>query len=241
MAVNVSPRQLDDDALPGRVRAALREHGLEPASLVLELAESVRLEEDGDALARLRELKALGVGIALDARAAMGWSSGRRAAGPPRLGELPVDTLKLDRSFAAGLGAQPEAGGIVTAVLGLARSLGLDVVAEGIEDEEAAETLAALGCETGQGHAFSPAAPAGVVGELLARGCRGSPARDARGRPARGRGRRGRGCGGGSRVRRRAITRSPPAARRGRAGPRRPRAPSRARPPSPPPSPGSRA
>ncbi|MET0687209.1 MAG: EAL domain-containing protein [Solirubrobacteraceae bacterium] len=186
VSVNLSPRQLDDEALVMRVADVLAEHGLDPAALVLEVTETVLLADDGAALARLRALKALGVGIALDARVALDGSlmsltntrPGDEAAGRGRgtgwsslssLGSLPVDALKLDRSFIRRMGEQPQARRIVTAVLGLARSMGLEVVAEGIEDEERAETLAALGCEIGQGHVFSPAVPAIAMETLLAR------------------------------------------------------------------------
>ena len=163
VSVNLSPRQLDDEALVMRVADVLAEHGLDASALVLEVTETVLLADDGDALDRLHALKALGVGIALD-DFGTGWSS------LSSLGSLPVDALKLDRSFVRQMGEQPQARRIVTAVLGLARSMGLEVVAEGIEDEECAETLAALGCETGQGHAFSPAVPAIAVETLPGEG-----------------------------------------------------------------------
>jgi EAL domain-containing protein (putative c-di-GMP-specific phosphodiesterase class I) len=186
VSVNLSPRQLDDEALVMRVADVLAEHALDPAALVLEVTETVLLADDRAALARLQALKALGVGIALDARVALDGSlmsltntrPGDEAAGRgggtgwsslSSLGSLPVDALKLDRSFVRQMGEQPQARRIVTAVLGLARSMGLGVVAEGVEDEERAETLAALGCEIGQGHMFSPAVPAIAMETLLAR------------------------------------------------------------------------
>ena len=165
VSVNLSPRQLDDEALVLRVADVLAEHDLAPSSLVLEVTETVLLAGDGEALARLRALKALGVGIALDARAALNGSLSSLST----LGDLPVDALNLDRSFVAQMDIQPQARRIVTAVLGLARSMDLGVVAQGIEDDEAAGTLAALGCATGQGHAFSPAVPAIAMETLLAR------------------------------------------------------------------------
>jgi CheY-like chemotaxis protein len=110
------------------------------------------------ALGALREL---GVAVAIDARSAIACATGAQP-------ELAVDIVKLDRRFVGRMDEDPSARGIVDAVLGLARSLGAKVVAEGIEDDAQARALAELGCELGQGFAFAPASPATVVESLLA-------------------------------------------------------------------------
>jgi len=164
LSVNLSPRQLEDDALVSLVASALCERGLEASRLCVEVTESALRDDGGSKAARLRALKNLGVRIAIDARVALAWSTGAGTAGP-----VPVDALKLDRRFVGRMDVEPQARRLVTAVLGLARSMGVQTVAEGIEDAEQARELAELGCELGQGHAFAPAAPAIAVEPLLAR------------------------------------------------------------------------
>jgi diguanylate cyclase (GGDEF)-like protein len=155
LAVNLSPRQLDDEQLVPVVVAALREHGVAPERLCVEIGETAGAPP---ALAALRER---GVAVAIDARSAIACATGAQP-------ELAVDVVKLDRRFVGRMDEDPSARGIVDAVLGLARSLGAKVVAEGIEDDAQARALAELGCELGQGFAFAPASPAAVVETLLA-------------------------------------------------------------------------
>jgi diguanylate cyclase (GGDEF)-like protein len=156
LAINLSPRQLDDEHLVPRVVSALCEHGLEPGRLCVEIGEGE------DTPATLHALHDLGVRIAIDARRALAWATGARP-------ELPVDVVKLDRRFVARMDVEPQARRIVDAVLGLARSLGAEVVAEGLEDDVQARELAELGCALGQGHAFAPASPAIAMEALLVR------------------------------------------------------------------------
>jgi diguanylate cyclase (GGDEF)-like protein len=173
VAVNLSPRQLEDDQLVPLVAAALAEHGLAPARLCVEIGESAPAE----ATPRLRALADLGVRIAVDARLALAWATGSATlqsdgAGPSplaRMGAFPVHALKLDRRFVGRMDTEPQARRIVNAVLGLARSIGVEAVAEGIEDPAVARALAELGCPLGQGHAFAAAAPALAIEPLLAR------------------------------------------------------------------------
>ena len=115
--------------------------------------------------------------IAVDARLALAWATGSATlqsdgAGPSplaRMGAFPVHVLKLDRRFVGRMDTEPQARRIVNAVLGLARSIGVEAVAEGIEDPAVARALAELGCPLGQGHAFAAAAPALAIEPLLAR------------------------------------------------------------------------
>ena len=160
MAVNASPRELADDGFVARVAAELVEHDLPPAALCLEVPESV-LRDGGDVPDRLRALRALGVRVAVDDFGA-GWSS---LSG---LSPFPADALKIDRGVVAGMAADPQARHVVAAVVGLARSLGLQPIAAGVETQEIARALAALGVEVAQGHAFSAACSAPAVEALLA-------------------------------------------------------------------------
>ncbi|MGI8779529.1 MAG: EAL domain-containing protein [Solirubrobacteraceae bacterium] len=172
LAVNLSPRQLDDDQLVPMVAAALCEHGLAPSRLCVEIGEGALPGEDGTASERLRALSDLGVRIAIDARLALAWATGAATLAGASLadrGDVPVDVLKLDRRFVARMDVEPQARRIVNAVLGLARSMNVQAVAEGIEDPEQARELAELGCELGQGHAFAAATPAIGVEALLVR------------------------------------------------------------------------
>jgi diguanylate cyclase (GGDEF)-like protein len=163
LAINLSPRELDDPTLPTRVSAALAAHGLEPECLMFEIDEAALAEAGGVAAQRLEALKALGTKVAIDARLALAWATGALA-----LDHVAVDALKLDRRFVAQMGTDPQARRMVTAVLGMASSLGLQAIAEGIEDEGQARELAALGCELGQGHAFAPASTPSAIAALLA-------------------------------------------------------------------------
>ena len=151
VAVNISARQLVEDAsddgadIATRILGLLREAGLPPSRLALELTESVLLDTGDEVRARLDTLADAGVSIGID-DFGTGWSS------LSYLTQLPVSFLKVDRSFVAGLGSDKERTAIVVAVLGLGTALGLSVVAEGIETTEQAQALAGLGCSLGQGY-----------------------------------------------------------------------------------------
>jgi diguanylate cyclase (GGDEF)-like protein/PAS domain S-box-containing protein len=160
MSVNLSPRQLADPALPRDVAAVLAETGLAPGALRLELTESV-LAGDVDAVAAtLGELKRVGVSIAID-DFGIGYSS------LAYLHRFPLDALKVDRSFVAALGEGPGEE-IVRAIVSLARGLGLEAVAEGVETAEQRDRLAALGCPCAQGFLFARPLPADAAEALLA-------------------------------------------------------------------------
>ncbi|RKQ92289.1 PAS domain S-box-containing protein/diguanylate cyclase (GGDEF)-like protein [Solirubrobacter pauli] len=141
MNVNLSAKQLQDPELVYDVRAAIE--GIDPRRLTLELTESIVMEDTGHAVAQLTALKALGVRLALD-----DFGTGYSSLG--YLSRLPVDVLKLDRTFLAC--DEPN---LIAAVVGLGQALALDVVAEGIEEEEQWRTLRELGCHYGQGFLFS--------------------------------------------------------------------------------------
>ena len=146
MAVNISARQLGSPDLVDQVRRALRTTGLEPRSLVLELTESVLMLDTDATVARLERLRTLGIRIAI-ADIGAGYSS------LSYLRHLPLDILKIDRSFVDNLDASNTE--FVSTILRLSRSLGLSVVAEGIETDTELEVLTALGCELGQGFLYA--------------------------------------------------------------------------------------
>jgi EAL domain-containing protein (putative c-di-GMP-specific phosphodiesterase class I) len=161
--VNLSPRQFADPDLVALVTDVLRTTGLAPHRLCLEITETAVVEDVGAAVDLLRRLRAVGVKVAID-DFGVGYSS------LASLRHLPVDVLKLDRSFVERLGDGDAAdAAIVVAVVNLARSLGLTVVGEGVETVEQRRELRALGCTTAQGYLFARPLPAGDMTALLAR------------------------------------------------------------------------
>lgn len=168
VSVNLSARQLAQPELVERVETALAAHALAPARLRLEITEGAVLEQSERATAALERLKALGVGIDLD-------DFGTGYSSLSYLHRLPIDRVKIDRSFVASMHEQTDSLEIVRAIVGLSRSLGLEVVAEGIEREEQVATLRELGCGLAQGFHFSRPVAAREAAALLARPG-GSPA-----------------------------------------------------------------
>ncbi len=152
VAVNVSARQLADDAFVDTVRDALRASGLPAEQLVLEVTESLLAEDLPTVCERLQELRTLGVRIAID-DFGTGWSSLSYLRG------LPADIVKIDRSFITDLGRNTAATALVATIVELARSLSLDVVAEGVETTEQRDELSRLGCGYAQGWLFGRPVP----------------------------------------------------------------------------------
>ncbi len=160
MAVNISPIQLQRDRIPPLVSAALEAHGLSGDRLKLELTESALIADPDKNAETLRALKATGATIAMD-------DFGTGYSNLAYLQRLPIDILKIDRSFVAGMMADRDKIAIVRAILNLATTLGMATVAEGIESHDVGQTLAALGCTYGQGYAFSHPVPADQAYALL--------------------------------------------------------------------------
>ncbi|HEY3021441.1 MAG TPA: EAL domain-containing protein [Solirubrobacteraceae bacterium] len=161
MSVNVSPRQLGAPDFVAVVAQALEETGLAPERLCLEITESAVLADADAALLMLRELKALGLRLAID-------DFGVGHASLRHLRQLlPVDTLKIDKSFVDGILSDEEDSAIVEAVVRLAHSLGLEAVAEGVEHPQQAERLSGMDCQAAQGYHFARPLPAGEIGRLL--------------------------------------------------------------------------
>jgi diguanylate cyclase (GGDEF)-like protein/PAS domain S-box-containing protein len=147
MSINLSVKQLQHSDIVSDVRDALEQSGLEPGALTLEITESVMIADTDLAVERLKELKALGVRLAMD-------DFGTGYSSLSYLSRLPVDILKMDRSFLRP-GASVAESELATAVVGLGKTLNLEVVAEGIELEEQWHSLRDLECELGQGFYFA--------------------------------------------------------------------------------------
>jgi diguanylate cyclase (GGDEF)-like protein len=145
MSVNLSARQLRHDGIVDTVRAILQETGLRPRSLVLELTESMLMEPKGVTGRTIRELAELGVSLAID-------DFGTGYSSLSYLKNFPVTTLKIDRTFIAGITTDPDDSAITTAIIALARAMELDVVAEGVETEAQADFLRDKGCHKIQGY-----------------------------------------------------------------------------------------
>ncbi len=161
--MNLSPRTFQQPDLLSHVKSVLAETGLPPCSLVLEITETLAMQNAEATLAVLRGLKELGVSIAID-------DFGTGYSSLSYLTTFPIDTLKVDRSFVHNLGQGHGGEEVAAAVIALAVSLGIDVVAEGVEKEEQERWLEGLGCERFQGYHFSPPLPAGECRDLLIRG-----------------------------------------------------------------------
>ncbi|MDO9338156.1 MAG: EAL domain-containing protein [Caulobacter sp.] len=157
IAVNLSPLQLNNPALPALVHEVLINTGLSPARLELEITESALFKDYQRALDNLRRLKALGVRIAMD-------DFGTGFSSLSTLQSFPFDKIKVDKSFVENIHRDERATVIVKAVLGLGRSLNIPVVAEGVETEEQREFLRGEECAELQGYAIGRPAPAETLG-----------------------------------------------------------------------------
>jgi diguanylate cyclase (GGDEF) domain len=164
VSVNVSCRQFVKDGLVEHVAAVLAETGLDPTCLKLEITESVLMHDANHTARELTRLKALGVKIAID-------DFGTGYSSLAYLRQLPIDHLKIDRSFISGQGNDGESQEIVRSIIALARSLGLSVVAEGVEREEQLERLRLADCDEAQGFMFSRPVDTEAAARLLRERC----------------------------------------------------------------------
>ena len=163
LAVNVSAQQFRSAGFVEAVGRALRSAELEPACLELELTESVLVENREEAADILKRLKALGVQIAVD-------DFGTGYSSLSYLSRLPIDCLKVDRSFVSRVHERGHDAAITQAVISLAHSLAVRVIAEGVETVEQLEFLRMHRCDQGQGYLFSPAVDPEAMAKLLAAG-----------------------------------------------------------------------
>jgi EAL domain-containing protein (putative c-di-GMP-specific phosphodiesterase class I) len=149
--------------LAASIEEILSRTGLDPVHLRLEITESVLVEETATAIGTLEALSEIGVGLVLD-------DFGTGYSSLAYLNRFPFDALKIDRSFVDALGVEQERTAIVEAIIGMARALSLDVIAEGVENEAQLSELSRLGCDYAQGHLFSRALPAEKISTLLSEG-----------------------------------------------------------------------
>jgi diguanylate cyclase (GGDEF)-like protein len=162
IGINLSARQLQDPDLIALVSHVLADSGLDPRSLKFEITESVVMQDAPSTLATLHTLRELGIRLAID-----DFGTGYSSLG--YLKRFPIDTLKIDRSFVEGIVTDPEDAAIVQAVISVAKSLGLSVTAEGIENEAQLRRLQELGCDRGQGFYFGHPLAADIAFESLDR------------------------------------------------------------------------
>lgn len=160
MRVNLSARQLNHPDVVEDITLAIRSSGADPSLICLELTETAVMADADRSLEVLGKLAGLGLHLAID-------DFGTGYSSLSYLKRLPMDVLKVDRSFVDGLGRSSDDEAIVTAIISLASTLGLTVTAEGIETPAQLETLLSLGCRFGQGWLFAPALSAGEVEDLL--------------------------------------------------------------------------
>jgi len=166
VGVNLSARQVAHHDLPATVEEILARTGLDPVHLRLEITESVLVEESATAVDSLQALDELGVRLVLD-------DFGTGYSSLAYLNRFPFHALKIDRSFVDALGIEQEATAIVEAIIGMARALSLEVIAEGVESEVQLSELRRLGCDYAQGHLFHAAMPEREVSRLIAEGALG--------------------------------------------------------------------
>ncbi len=160
LSVNVSARQLQDRTFVGEVAEILTEHGLSPERVVLELTASSLVEDPDQAVRRLEELRELGIRLAID-----DFGTGYSSLG--YLPRYPIEILKVHRAFVSELGRHPEEPALATAIVQLAQHLGMQTIAEGVEDGAQVDALRALGCGYAQGFHFSQPLPGDEFATLL--------------------------------------------------------------------------
>jgi EAL domain-containing protein (putative c-di-GMP-specific phosphodiesterase class I) len=148
VAVNISASSLVDLGLPQRISSMLRERKLPAGALVLEITEDFLMADRDRARAILTELRSNGIQIAVD-------DFGTGYSSLAYLRELPIDELKLDRSFVLPMDTDPRASALVASTIALAHSLGLRIIAEGVETRETRNELEQLGCDNAQGYFVS--------------------------------------------------------------------------------------
>ncbi len=165
IAVNLSSVQFRQPDLELRIAHVLEETGLEPNGLELELTESLLLQDADVTTETLRTIKAMGVHLSID-------DFGTGYSSLSYIKRFPVDALKIDQSFVREMTTSPECSAITTSIVLMGKSLGLTVVAEGVETKSQLEFLRALECDEAQGYLFSRPVPAKEAGELLVAGAR---------------------------------------------------------------------
>lgn len=159
MSLNLSPHDFDSADVVGMVTDCVSRHGLPPSQLELEITESMMMQDAAGVAAKVRQLREAGLSVAID-------DFGTGYSALAYLQKFPVSTLKIDRSFVRDLEG-PATNPIISAITGIARGFGLQLIAEGVERAEQVETLRTLGCDVMQGYFFARPAPAAEAGGWL--------------------------------------------------------------------------
>jgi diguanylate cyclase (GGDEF)-like protein/PAS domain S-box-containing protein len=175
ISVNVSARQFDDPGFADSVRQVLVSSGIEPHALILELTETALLRRDERLHADLTQLKSIGVQLAID-------DFGTGYSSLSYLRELPIDVVKMDKAFVDGIAESAQRLALAEGIVQIARTLNLDVIAEGIETEIQRDLLISMGCPYGQGYLLAKPMPASEAEELAREGAFAAPFMPARGR-----------------------------------------------------------
>jgi diguanylate cyclase (GGDEF)-like protein len=163
LSVNLSARQLREPGFTAEVAEAVRESGLHPSTLVLEITESVLIDDADEVSARLDELRTMGAKIAID-------DFGTGYSALSYLRRFKLDALKIDRAFVADLTPGSQASALASAIVAMGHNLGLRTVAEGIETAEQLAELRAMGCDLAQGYYFARPVPADELERMLGAG-----------------------------------------------------------------------
>jgi EAL domain-containing protein (putative c-di-GMP-specific phosphodiesterase class I) len=161
LSLNLSARELTHPDVVSKVLECVRESGIDPHALTIEVTESTAMADGDTGFRALRDLSGEGIRVAID-------DFGTGYSSLEQLRRMPVDIVKVDRSFVTGMAADSTDRELVAAVVGMGRALKLSVVAEGIETPEQVEALRELGCDTGQGFLFARPLPADAMDELVA-------------------------------------------------------------------------
>jgi diguanylate cyclase (GGDEF)-like protein len=178
VAINLSPLQIRDPKIVHLVGNAMSEAGIASSRVILEVTESVLIDDPHDALSRLDALRGLGVRIALD-------DFGTGYSSLSYLQRFPFSLLKIDQAFVASLGSTGNAGAIVQSIVTLGHALGMKVLAEGVETDEQRVLLRLAGCDEMQGFLFAKPLPAEAIDRLAARPVAGRATRPRSAQPAR--------------------------------------------------------
>ena len=160
VSINLSAVQLREPGLCATLDAALRQHAVEPAQIELELTESILMDKVDDTIAVLRDIKALGCTISID-------DFGSGYSSLSYLYRFPIDKLKIDRAFIQNMHSAPQNLAVTNAIIGLGHTLGLQVVAEGVETLDVVEFLRSAACDEAQGYHFSRPLPLAALREWL--------------------------------------------------------------------------
>jgi EAL domain-containing protein (putative c-di-GMP-specific phosphodiesterase class I)/CHASE2 domain-containing sensor protein len=160
VAVNVSTTLLGDSAAMARLQAAVRDSGVDPACLIVEVTETAAMRDPARAIAALEAWRALGAGVSID-------DYGTGQSSLAYLQKLPATEIKIDRSFVAAIAGDPRSAAMVRSTVALAHELGLEVVAEGVEDEACLASLRETGCDIAQGYHIARPMPAAQIPAFL--------------------------------------------------------------------------